>query len=572
MLAARRARRSPPRRRTAGAVTVQIPFPRDPGTLTPLTFTLGYPLLTLVYDTVTWRDAQGVPRPWLARSVRGARRRPAHRRAAALGAALARRPPASRRATSRSPTTFMRERRHPRFAPQLAGDRGRARARRPHGRVRAAPPLDRLRRPAPRGRPDPAGPPLARPARRPACAGGRAGGQRPVPLRGRGARTAAPRLVAVPDYFRGRPRAERIEVPIVREARDMLATMQRGGADTLPFTLTADQVRALEAISVRAARTVRCSTGRCSCSTSIARRSTACRCGARSPRRSTCGGSRRPRVTARWRRPASCTRSRAGRRSPPRPRGPPPGRPLADLDLPRAAGARGRQRSGPPRGGPPGRAGAAPGRRRRPARARCSAATSGGPSARVAPAPNFDLAIWGIPAARVARPRLPRRGLRPAQRRRRPQPLGLRQRRRSTGWPAACARRRRCRPALRRWRICSRDSRATCPPSRCSSATARSPIARRRPSAGRTWRARGSWTSSRCCARRRPAPRRCDPAAQVDRRQTTAASGCSGSSALGCWRWRCSPQGRRRSVAGVSGHEVRRRLPAGGARRGMRRT
>ena len=36
----------------AEAATVRIPFPRDPGTLTPLTFTLGYPLLTLVYDTI----------------------------------------------------------------------------------------------------------------------------------------------------------------------------------------------------------------------------------------------------------------------------------------------------------------------------------------------------------------------------------------------------------------------------------------------------------------------------------------------------------------------------------------
>jgi ABC-type transport system substrate-binding protein len=49
----------------AQAATVRVPFPRDPGTLTPLTFTLGYPLLALVYDTVTWRDAGGVPRPSL---------------------------------------------------------------------------------------------------------------------------------------------------------------------------------------------------------------------------------------------------------------------------------------------------------------------------------------------------------------------------------------------------------------------------------------------------------------------------------------------------------------------------
>lgn len=48
---------------------VRLPFPAYDGTLTPYTFGLGYPLVTLVYDTLLWRDANGVPRPWLARSV-----------------------------------------------------------------------------------------------------------------------------------------------------------------------------------------------------------------------------------------------------------------------------------------------------------------------------------------------------------------------------------------------------------------------------------------------------------------------------------------------------------------------
>ncbi|MDQ6805598.1 MAG: ABC transporter substrate-binding protein, partial [Actinomycetota bacterium] len=51
------------------AKLVRIPFPAYDGTLTPYTFKLGYPLVTLVYDTLLWRDAQGIPRPWLARSV-----------------------------------------------------------------------------------------------------------------------------------------------------------------------------------------------------------------------------------------------------------------------------------------------------------------------------------------------------------------------------------------------------------------------------------------------------------------------------------------------------------------------
>ncbi|MGH9181794.1 MAG: ABC transporter substrate-binding protein, partial [Acidimicrobiales bacterium] len=48
---------------------VRIPFPQDDGSLTPYTFELGYQLMSLVYDTLLWRDAEGVPRPWLARSV-----------------------------------------------------------------------------------------------------------------------------------------------------------------------------------------------------------------------------------------------------------------------------------------------------------------------------------------------------------------------------------------------------------------------------------------------------------------------------------------------------------------------
>lgn len=48
---------------------LRFPFPRDDGTLTPYTFEVGYPLVTLVYDTLLWRDEAGVPQPWLAREV-----------------------------------------------------------------------------------------------------------------------------------------------------------------------------------------------------------------------------------------------------------------------------------------------------------------------------------------------------------------------------------------------------------------------------------------------------------------------------------------------------------------------
>lgn len=48
---------------------VRLPFPQDDGTLTPYTFELGYSLVTLIYDTLMWRDSDGIPQPWLARAV-----------------------------------------------------------------------------------------------------------------------------------------------------------------------------------------------------------------------------------------------------------------------------------------------------------------------------------------------------------------------------------------------------------------------------------------------------------------------------------------------------------------------
>ena len=55
------------------APLLRIPLAQDDGSLTPYTFTAAYPLVTLVYDTLLWRDSKGVPRPWLARSVKRSR-------------------------------------------------------------------------------------------------------------------------------------------------------------------------------------------------------------------------------------------------------------------------------------------------------------------------------------------------------------------------------------------------------------------------------------------------------------------------------------------------------------------
>ena len=54
--------------------TLRLAFPSEDGSLTPYTFTNGYALMTLAYDTLTWRDAEGIAQPWLAQSVRRAGR------------------------------------------------------------------------------------------------------------------------------------------------------------------------------------------------------------------------------------------------------------------------------------------------------------------------------------------------------------------------------------------------------------------------------------------------------------------------------------------------------------------
>lgn len=236
----------------ATATTVRIPLPRDPGTLTPLTFTLGYPLLTLVYDTLTWRDGNGVPRPWLARSVqatRGGRR------------VLVRLRDGLRWHDGRALTTrdvaftfnFMRGRRHPRFTPQLAAissvrvrDRRTVEFRLRHPSIGFAdqPLADvpilpaHLWRGLGPGLRAPAGPPI---------------GSGPYRYAGR-REDGGLRLVAIRDYFRGRPRADRIEVPIISGAGDLLTALRRGRVDMLPFTPTAAQLASVTSISVRSSR------------------------------------------------------------------------------------------------------------------------------------------------------------------------------------------------------------------------------------------------------------------------------------------------------------------------------
>ena len=227
---------------------VRIPIPQDDGSLTPYTFERAYPLVTLVYDTLLWRDAQGIPQPWLARSVTrsdGGRR---------LTIRLAE----NVRWHDGRPLTaadvaftfeFVRARRHPRFSPQLR-DLASVEATARHTVV------IRLRRPSLGFRDQPladlpilpkhlwdglAADRLAPP--------GLPVGSGPYRLVAHD-RGSAYRFAANERYFRGRPTIDRITVPIIRQASSTFQALEEGDVDMLPVTLPADRRRALQSLGI----------------------------------------------------------------------------------------------------------------------------------------------------------------------------------------------------------------------------------------------------------------------------------------------------------------------------------
>jgi len=238
--------------RSGDASRLRLPFPAYDGTLTPYTFARGYPLVMLVYDTLLWRDPDGVPRPWLARSVTrsagGLRVTVRLRRGVRWqdGRALT---AADVAFTFRYAATHYQ----PRFTPQLAAIR-RVRA---TGRLTATIDL-RHRSPGFEDQPLADLPILPRhlwqglPAGRRAPAGP-AVGSGPYRLvsadRRRGYVLRANR-----GYFRGRPRVAEIRVPIIPRADHMYAALRQGTIDMVPLSVpepAATELGAAQGITLR---------------------------------------------------------------------------------------------------------------------------------------------------------------------------------------------------------------------------------------------------------------------------------------------------------------------------------
>lgn len=222
---------------------LRLPFPQYDGGLTPYTFELGHPLLMLVYDTLMWRDANGVPQPWLARSVRRSR----------AGRRLTIRLRADARWHDGRPVTaadvaftfnLLKTRPQPRFTPQLV-DVERAAA---SGRLTAT--ID-LRRPSAGFEDQPLAdvPIMPRHVWRDLPAGRRAPAGLALgsgPYRLVSARRAGGYVLrANPAYFRGAPRVRELRVPIIGDAEQTYAALRERRVDMVPLSLPGGIARRL---------------------------------------------------------------------------------------------------------------------------------------------------------------------------------------------------------------------------------------------------------------------------------------------------------------------------------------
>ena len=211
---------------------LRISFPTDEGSLTPYTFEFGYSLMSLVYDTVMVRDEEGYPRPWLARSVEMS---PDARMVTITLRDDLEFHDGERLTSADVAFTFryVAANYHPRFTPQVADM---AEVLTPDDRtvmiLLDKPQAGFLDQPLadmpvlpehiwsalPPGRAAPRGPAV---------------GSGPYRLADRDPGTGY-RLEAVPDYFKGRPTVDTLEVEIIAKSRDTAAALERREIDAIP--------------------------------------------------------------------------------------------------------------------------------------------------------------------------------------------------------------------------------------------------------------------------------------------------------------------------------------------------
>jgi ABC-type transport system substrate-binding protein len=234
------------------ARVLHLTVPADDGSLTPYTFDGAYPYVTLIYDTLMWRDAEGIPKPWLARSVETS--------------------PDGRTVTLRladgakwhddQPVTsddvaftfgYVKDHPHPRFTPELdAVDR-----------VDTSDPLTavvHLRQPSPGFADQPMSDLPILPAHlwRPLPAGkvapdGLAVGSGPYRLVAYQP-TKGYRLEANRSYFRGPPAVGTIEVSIIGSAEQAFSAAARHTVDMVPYKLPLGDVQQLSDLAMRLER------------------------------------------------------------------------------------------------------------------------------------------------------------------------------------------------------------------------------------------------------------------------------------------------------------------------------
>jgi peptide/nickel transport system substrate-binding protein len=214
---------------------LRIAIPAYDGGLTPYTFESGYAVMSLIYDTLTWRDADGVAQPWLARRISTSADGRTVRVTLRPGVRFHDGEVLDAHDVTYSYRLFQR-RPHARFTPQLRDI------------VRVEPAGNRtvvftLRHKSLGFEDQPLADVPILPLhlwrevdgtnRVPA---GRAVGSGPYRLT-RADRQDGYRLQANPRYFRGRPGVARIDVPVIRRQDAIIEELSRRRVDAVPVTV-----------------------------------------------------------------------------------------------------------------------------------------------------------------------------------------------------------------------------------------------------------------------------------------------------------------------------------------------